>query len=260
MTKSNGLVFLVLTAAIVLVSPSTRADTNGTNSAQPTDQSQAQPPSTGKPERMDVDAIRKKYWERGDDSDARVIQNRLYSKALKLEIGAYYGSISEDPFLSVRSAGTSLAFHLSESWAFGLLYWKDFVSASSAQASLQQITATQANPGGVSANVNPPKDYFGGELAYSPIYGKLSLFGLMIIHYDLHVLAGYGINQTDTGNDGAISFGIGQQFYLNKFLSLRVDYRAMHFDETINSSTGPFTRSNWTDVVTLGVTAFLGPL
>jgi outer membrane beta-barrel protein len=236
---------------LFLASESARADAQG--NAPPA--SATQPVPSTKAERMDVDQIRRKYWERGEDADARVIQNRLYSKALKFELGLYYGSISTDPFLSVTSFGGSLGFHFTEAWGLNLLYWKDFVSNSSATTFLQEDTND-------TANTNPPSSFAGGEVAYSPIYGKISVFGEWIVHYDLHLLGGYGITSTRSGSDGTISIGIGQQFYLTRWMSLRLDYRAMHYNENVENPAGQVVlqRGNWTDAITLGVTAFLGPI
>src|SRR4051794_11259253 len=79
-------------------------------------------PATG--ERLNVDKLKEKYWAKGDESELRVVQNRLYTKSLKLELGLFAGSISTDPFLKVQNAGLSLGFHFSDFWAITALAWR----------------------------------------------------------------------------------------------------------------------------------------
>src|SRR3954471_9123833 len=76
------------------------------------------------PEKADVGAIKEKYWAKGDESELGVVQNRLYSKSGKLEIGGFGGLTSSDPFLDVKQLGGSIGYHFSELWAVHLFGWK----------------------------------------------------------------------------------------------------------------------------------------
>ena len=210
-------------------------------------------------ERLNVDTLKRNYWNRTDDGSPRVVQNRLYSKAHKLELGVFGSLVSDDPFLSVKSLGLSLGFHFTEEWGFDLQYWRLFSSPSSAEGFLE--ANTQAT-----ANTNDLRAYTGGEIAFSPIYGKLALLNNIIIHYDFHILAGGGVVNTETGNDVAFSWGLGQQVYLTKNISLRLDYRNLRFSESLlskdklASNYGQIisSRSNSTDVITAGFTFLFG--
>jgi outer membrane beta-barrel protein len=205
-------------------------------------------------ERLDVDRIRRNYWNRGDENDTRVVQNRLYSKAHKGEFGMYGATISGDPFLSSKSLGFLAGYHFSENVGIFGLYWKTFTTGSSALDFLEQDLHTTTNS-------NMPHDYKGGEIMWSPIYGKLSVLGELIVHYDLHLLGGVGFTGNENGNQFTLSGGIGQQVFINRHLSVRVDYRLMRFDEGLirkNSLAPDFgqvvlTRTNYSDVISLGV-------
>jgi outer membrane beta-barrel protein len=228
---------------------------DGPLTSQPQGPAASQP--SGQPqqgERLDVDRIRRNYWNRGDDNDARVVQNRIYSKTHRLEFGMFAASISGDPFLQSQSIGMLAGYHFSESVALMGIYWKTFTTGSSALDFLQQQEK-------ITANTNFPHDYKGGEFQWSPIYGKLSVLGEVIIHYDLHVLGGLGMTGNENGNQFTISGGIGQQVYLNKSLAVRLDYRLMRFDEGViqkNTNQADFgqvilSRTNYSGVISLGV-------
>lgn len=209
-------------------------------------------------DRIEVDAIKEKYWNRGDESELGVVQNRLYTKSRKIELGALFGLVSTDPFLSVQSVGGSVGFHLSEYLGLRLLGWKTRVSPSNALLTFQ---ATR----GATTNTNEPKAFLGAELAGSIIYGKLSFVGKKIIYYDLHLLGGGGVTETESGSYVTPLIGIGQQIYLSKSLSFVADYRLMGYRENILEKVIPTKlgqvvdeRVNWNNTLTLGISMLFG--
>jgi outer membrane beta-barrel protein len=208
-------------------------------------------------EKVNVENIKEKYWARGDESELGVVQNRLYSKQQKWELGVFGGFLTSDPFLAVKSAGASVGFHFSEVWGLHVMGWKAFSSPSSALDALRE--------GGKEANTNPPGWYAGSEVSASILYGKLSLLGKKIIYYDLHLLGGAGVTNTESGTYLTPSLGLGQQIYINKFTSLKLDYRLMYYNETIHEKyiTAKLgqeagQRANWTNSITLGISFLIG--
>jgi outer membrane beta-barrel protein len=234
-----------------------RADDQKPLPSTPQGPTQSQPAASGgqqQGERLDVDRIRRNYWNRGEENDSRVVQNRLYSKAHKPEFGLFAGSISGDPFLTSKQVGFTAGFHFTEYLGLFGVFWKTFTTGSAALDFLEQQLHTTTNS-------NMPRDYKGTEVMWSPIYGKLSVLGDVIIHYDLHLLGGVGLTGNETGNNFTLSLGIGQQVYVNRHLALRVDYRLMRFDEGLirkNPLAPDFgqvvlSRTNFSDVITAGI-------
>ncbi|MCM2278520.1 MAG: outer membrane beta-barrel domain-containing protein [Oligoflexia bacterium] len=226
-------------------------------------------PAAEDADKVNVESIKEKYWARGDESEIGVVQNRLYSKAYKFEFGMFGGSLNTDPFLAVKTLGGSVGFHFSEYLAANVVAWKTYVGPSSAYdgfvATIQESEGVPAIP-----TTNDPKAYLGAEGEASILYGKLSLLGKAIIYYDLHLLGGLGVTSTQNGNYFTPSLGIGQQIYLSKEISVRLDYRAMTYRETliarqsaadqaalVNAGEGK-PRTNWTHAVTLGINFFFG--
>lgn len=214
------------------------------------------------PRNTDVENIREKYWAHGEEEDVGVVQNRLYTKKSKVEVQPFLGLISSDPFLSVKSLGATIGYHLSEDFSLNVVGWKHSVQDSDAMDRLQK-DITIGVPS--SANTNEPKWFLGSELAYSPLYGKLSLAGSAIIYYDAHLLGGVGMTNTETGKYVTPFIGVGQQIYLSQSVAIRLDYRLMHYKEKIpekikSGSVGDIIgeRSNWTNSITLGVSFLIG--
>lgn len=218
-------------------------------------------------EKVNVDSIKEKYWARGDQSELGVVQNRAYTKAHKWELGVFGGTVATDPFLSVYNMGGTLGYHFTEYFALEALYFRDWASASSALTTLErQLTAQNGgNSNGASTNTNPPRDYYGGEAVVSLLYGKLSVLGKAIIYYDLNLLGGLGVTATESGNDFTEHLGIGQQVYLSNRISIKFDYRLMHYEENLTEHVIPTeigqvvgSRQNWSNVFVFGVNLLFG--
>jgi len=200
-------------------------------------------------EQLDVDAIKKKYWATGDESSIGVVQNRLYSKAGKFQLGLNGGVSFNDPFVTTRSIGGSVGYFFNETWGVSLLAYKNLNSDSNAYTVLRRA---EKDTNRVKTN-----GYVGVEGLLSLLYGKLSLLGKSIIYYDMNLMAGIGVNKTVSGadlvggscvptaavpcrtlwtsskNEPVLHLGLGQRFYLSKYFSLRADYRLMYSGETI---------------------------
>ena len=214
---------------------------------------QSTPSATPDSDKVNVDAIKERYWARGDESELGVVQNRAYSKEHKMEFKLFGGVTETDPFLSVKTLGISAGFHFTEYVAFHALFIKDFVSPSNALLTFQdKLKAT--------TEYNQPKNFFGTEAAASILYGKLSLLGKAIIYYDLHLSGGLGLSGTESGTYFTQVIGIGQQIYLGKSFSLLIDYRLMHYKEELLERVVPTRlgqslgkRDNWSNAITIGI-------
>jgi len=209
-------------------------------------------------EQVDVEAVKKKYWARGDESELGVVQNRLYTKEGRIGLSLMGGLVSTDPFLDVKLVGASVGYHINEYLGVYLLGWKYYARPSSALKTFERAS-------GATANTNKPNSYFGAEVAGSLIYGKLSLLGKKIIYYDLHFLGGLGLLSTASGSSYSPNLGIGQSIWISRHLAFRIDYRLMPFKEDIIEQVRPSrlgqvvdSRTNWNNVVTLGATFLFG--
>lgn len=218
--------------------------------------------TTNKAERVNVESIKQKYWARGEESELGVVQNRLYSKEHKIEVSLLGGVVATDAFLSVQNLGASLGYHFSEYLSLHVIAWKDYVGQSSEFTAFQNNIQAQKGIPAV-PDTNYPQAYYGGEGEWSLLYGKLSVLGKAIIYYDFHLLGGVGVMNTESGNDLTESLGLGQQFFLSKMISVRIDYRLMHYNEQLlNKESSTYTlgdtRANWTNAITLGVSFLIG--
>jgi outer membrane beta-barrel protein len=224
----------------------------------PLEEGQLTAPGEAGAEEVDVSGIKQKYWARGEENELGVVQNRLYSKAKRVELSAFYALPSSDPFLAMTSYGGSLSYHFNEYFSLSGIGWKYNVRDSTAQQAF--VTSV-----GARSNSNPPTRYFGLEGNASLLYGKLSFIGRKIIYYDLAFSAGLGQTGTLNGDYLTPSVGVGQRFYITQRLSLRIDYRLHSFKEDIidrttisrfNQKIGE--RTNNTSTIFFGLSFLIG--
>jgi outer membrane beta-barrel protein len=204
----------------------------------------------------DIEKMGSKYWAQGRDSDLSVVQNRKFYKNKKLELTAFGGVISNDPFVDIKQTGGSLGFHINEYFAVRVSAWKCFVTPSSAMATLNEQV-------GAVANTNEPSYTVDGEVLFAPIYGKLSFLGAKIIYYDLHVLGGLGTTMTESGSYLTPLVGIGQQVFITKRVSIPLDYRIGYYRDAVlakseNTRRIAGYRDTFSYVFTLGVSLMFG--
>jgi outer membrane beta-barrel protein len=204
----------------------------GANSAQqPTASSPDSNTEDAEVEEKDINAIKKAYWK-DTASSLNVIQSRTFSKAGRFKLEADFGTMIHDPFLTTTYVGGAVGYNFNEYVALNALFWKAFETKSAAVSALQ---AAELKAGGSLFNVNTNPIYWlaGGEFGFSLLYGKLSVVGKAIVHFDVMLLAGGGLLVTQNAKLPAGWLGVSQQFYIARFLALKLDYHCMIYYEPL---------------------------
>jgi outer membrane beta-barrel protein len=176
-------------------------------------------------EKLDVDSLKERYWK-GASPEIEIVQNRIYTKKHRLNVQAMYGFVNSNPFLDTTSMGGLVGFHFTETLGIAAIYWKYSNKNNSGYDALVDAS-------GYGANSNPVSSAMAGELSFSMLYGKLSLVGWRILHFDLFFNGGAASLTSQNGKIIAPYVGVGQQLYLTRWLSLRTDYRRMYYSEDV---------------------------
>lgn len=228
--------------------------------------------SSNRGEKVSVEKIKQKYWAKGDKAGLKVVQNRLFIKDGKLEFSMGYLTSDGDPFIDTKGLAFLLGYHFTEFFALNALYFVFFSELNDAHTVLRQNSQAGANS-------NTPEGYWGGEISFSPLYGKNSFLGQTIFYLDTHLLFGMGSTSIETARPAKESsalvtksqdaftyhIGLGTQLFLNRWLSARLDYRKMWYREDLyeqyrsgTMNTKNSTRTLNVDVITLGLSALIG--
>ncbi len=149
-----------------------------------------------------------------------------------------------DPFFTKYVFELSLTYNFND--ALGLMlragYAVDTVSGSA------QICTVNVANGGTRGCRSPTYDELNGkgtgqikflgalDVQWTPIYGKFNLFAEWVLHFDLYGILGPALvtyaGPPSTGGVGSTNYltvggevGIGMRFFLNKWLTLRFEFR-----------------------------------
>jgi outer membrane beta-barrel protein len=152
------------------------------------------------------------------------VQRKVFIKKNRVELFPSFGLNLNDAFFRSYLVDGSLAYHLSD--AFSIEARGGGVVGRS-ESSVIRFVRRETD----SLLQDPPELSWHGELdvLVSPFYGKISIFGEGILHFDTYVALGGGVFATDDTTAGAANIGIGQRFFLTEWLTARIEFRNYFF-------------------------------
>ncbi|MDB5038564.1 MAG: hypothetical protein JWQ35_2092 [Bacteriovoracaceae bacterium] len=96
------------------------------------------------------------------------------------------------------------------------------------------------------------------SLNFSPLYGKLSLFTWAVVNFDIYLVGGAGV-VSYSGVNNASSFagnvGIGERFFINDFLSTKIEFRNYMWKQQLAGNTKSEIWNNF--ALTAGISVLL---
>jgi len=191
------------------------------------------------------------------DQDVHVVQDILFPKTGRLEIGGHLGWMPFDPLVTTPNAQFSIDKHFSEELALSVLIGGGYGLTT---AKYKELTEPPYN---VAPNAYR---YLASALigvSWAPIYGKMTARGKSVSHYDVFfsgrlggtleqsVIPGGGMTVAPT-----LSLGVGARFFLPNGNAIRVELRDDLLVEYRALTTNWHFKQN--AGITVGYTAFLG--
>ena len=162
------------------------------------------------------------------------VSTPAFTKVGKFELTVGVGLSVNDAFLEKFIPELSLGYHFNDSFYLGLRGGYAFdVSAGHVNACDQSGTVcggpTPAQLKSLPGNITAAGSV---EFGWSPIYGKLNLFGEKVLHFDTSLLLGGGILVLGPQPDPALasvvpqlSPGIGQRFFFSSAFAVAAEFR-----------------------------------
>lgn len=164
-----------------------------------------------------------------------VIQNRFYLKAWRPEVGALFGTITNEAYTDTKLHGLRLGIFLNE-WigVEGQHILTTVRDSADRKALKKKIYRDQYENKLVTADaeVNPIQQIQDFVAVAAPLYGKVNILDLALIYVDIYGTLGISRVKTQQGVKTAITAGAGQRFYWGDRWSLRLDFRNRSFTET----------------------------
>lgn len=175
----------------------------------------------------------------------RSVSRKLHVKDGRLELTLYpLTSISlNDAFYQKMGGGAGLAYHFNEflSAQFMVTYSLNLEADNASSYTISEGTPTNIPYAGKRTVL------LNADLAWAPIYGKVSLASEWTLHFDTYVLAGFGAvgGQQEEGSSFGFGMdvGLGFRLFLSRSLALRAELKDfIIFTDKV--SYGEITRSD----------------
>lgn len=172
------------------------------------------------------------FW--GKRREVQVVQKRLFEKDGGVELMLFGGTIPNDDFIIYAPVGARLGYYFSEAFS---------VQGSFAYAidnNTELTTFLVKEIGLKEADIQETIEfYYNVNLLWSPVYGKLSLLGLKLTHFDTYVGVGFGAFHTTTVNPAdqvenqeikaAGNTVFGFRWFVTDYFNIQTDYRHYFF-------------------------------
>ncbi len=179
------------------------------------------------------------------DQRIRPVSGNLFLKDGRHEFSPTLDLSLNDAFFSKYVFGLRYAYHLTEKWSVGLNGGWALSTPSGA--------VTTCNSKGEDCQVpskerlaRTPGDFdliAGLDVAWAPLYGKISVLAEKVLHFDTYALVGAGAVRTRLAAEGEVdptsSFvpevhvGVGQRYFLGRSATLRFEIRDVIYQQEV---------------------------
>ena len=158
--------------------------------------------------------------------DIAVIQKRFLPKTGRFEGFGGLNGILNDKFFVTFGGSLRLAYFFNERWAvegIGMAF----------ATGEKSVTKGLKDRGVITTNFVSPTTYYGLDVKWTPVYGKMSFVNRKITPFDLYFSAGAGITNTNQGgSEPTIHLGTGQIFAITKAAAFRWDFSWNFYNAT----------------------------
>ncbi len=180
-----------------------------------------------------------KVKDMNPDTKVSVVQERIVNRRNRVEISPEFASVvGGDAYTATRNYGINLNYHITPHWSLGLKYEKSYNKLTSEGNNLIDQAKSTGAP------VIPDIDYVNETrmalVNWYPIYGKMNLYDLGIVHFDIYAIGGYGqISLLQSGTKPTYTAGAGFGMWFSQHLTSRLEaryqtYQATRHDEPQN--------------------------
>jgi len=169
--------------------------------------------------------------QEAEKKKVHVLEQRPFLHALRVELAPAFGYTINEVLSEQMQVGGTLRFHITETLSVGGTYSHYFTKQSKHAVQLQDEFE-------LFPEISFPKWYAGGEVNYTPIYGKMVVSGLTTVHWNVYLSGGAGVTKTGA-KDPLITgmIGLGSRFFVTSWLAINIDARDYIYSEPFKAGT-----------------------
>ena len=176
------------------------------------------------------DVLLKKLEDHPREVEVRVVQNRVTDRTSRLEVYTEYSHISRgSSYVNSHSVGGAVNYHVTPHWSLGFKYsyFNNQLTREGEDIIERAQRLEEANPSESVAlipELNWPRSSVTSTLSFYPLYGKVNVFDLGVVHFDLYGTVGGGWMQLRNGSSPTYLGGGGVGMWFSQYISSRVEY------------------------------------
>lgn len=167
-----------------------------------------------RPEQLEEDVENLRGIE--DLKDIAVIQKKYLDKTKRFELFGALNIALNSQYFNILGANIAGSYHFNERWGVELqgMFLTDMEKSVTEGLRTDQAISTQ--------DIVTPTSYYGVNLRWSPIYGKMSLRERTINPFEVYFTLGLGMTGTDDSQSAfTIHAGLGQVYPISKNTTFR---------------------------------------
>ena len=168
----------------------------------------------------------------------QVVQERIVKRRNRLEIAPEFGMVlGGDSYNRTTNYGINLHWHFTPQWSLGAKY---VYSTNKLRPEGENLINDVAATGrGQIPDIDYPKSETVGMVNWYPIYGKMNLYDLGVVHFDIYAIAGYGQMALKSGGTSTWLGGGGLGLWFSQHLTTRLELYYQTYEA--QRYTGPAT-------------------
>lgn len=182
-------------------------------------------------------------------NDVAVIQRRFLPKTKRFEFYPAVGNVINDVFFLNPILSGRLSYSFTEKYALE-------AAAFGSTKAEREVVRDLKSRGVLTEGFVFPQSYYGLDLKWTPIYGKMGFLSKSIVPFDQYFLLGGGVTNTNQRTSPTtVHLGSGQTYALSKWLAARWDVSFYWYSS--KSTVGSGSVGNYMNIhLTLGLSFF----
>lgn len=170
------------------------------------------------------DVLLEKAQALNPEAQIRIVQDRVVTRRRRVELAPEFSSVlGGDAYNRTSNLGLNAHYHFTPQWSLGLKYNYSFNTLRPEGEYL--LTDVSVDGKARIPDIDFPKQQASLTLNWYPIYGKMNLYELGVVHFDVYALAGAGQVELKSGWTTSYTGGAGIGLWVSQHLSTRFELR-----------------------------------
>jgi outer membrane beta-barrel protein len=170
-----------------------------------------------------------KVKDMNPETNVSIVQDRVVSRRGRFEVSPEFSSVvGGDAYNSTHNVGLNLNYHITPHWSVGAKYEKAYNKLTN--EGQQMVNQAEQASGGQVPDIDYPKQSYLAMVNFYPIYGKMNLYDMGIVHFDFYALAGYGTVDLRSGATSTYTAGGGLGMWFSQHLTSRLEARYQNYE------------------------------